>query len=123
MRWFRETFPVKKPQEPLKPETKEPSLRVLATLGDGTPVEMFDQAIRGTLPADVDWSIATPSGWTLAHEAARYGQLPPDFDQWHLKDKDGLTVMRVLVGWMRERRASARSFRRNVRESLVERCG
>jgi hypothetical protein len=109
MRWIRKTFSVKKPREP---EAKEPSL-----------VEMFDQAMRGTLPADVDWSIATTSGWTLAHEAARHGKLPPDYDRWDLRDKDGLTVMMVLVGWMRERRASARNFRRNVRESLVERCG
>jgi hypothetical protein len=54
-------------------------------------------AKHGSLPSDFkDWSIANAHGWTIAHEAARYGHLPvfgPDaFNQWRLATRIGWTV-------------------------------
>ena len=50
------------------------------------------------LPADFDqWDLATPSGWTVAHEAAQWGCLPDGFDQWALVDDRGRTVASVAA--------------------------
>jgi hypothetical protein len=39
------------------------------------------------------WDIKSgPDEWTVAHEASMYGKFKPDFDQWWLADKDGWTV-------------------------------
>jgi hypothetical protein len=35
--------------------------------------------------------------WTVAHEAARKGWLPPGFDAWDLRDNEGVTVRDVFV--------------------------
>ena len=37
------------------------------------------------------------TGWTMAHEAARLGQLPNDFDLWGLADRKGTTVAHVAA--------------------------
>ena len=45
------------------------------------------------LPSDFKfWHAENSSYWSIAHEAARYGNLPLDFKQWSLADKEGWTV-------------------------------
>jgi hypothetical protein len=39
--------------------------------------------------------LARPDGWTVAHEAAKHGLLPPGFDRWDLADSKGKTVAQV----------------------------
>jgi hypothetical protein len=40
---------------------------------------------KGFLPDGFqDWTLADETGWTVAHEAAEHGCLPPDFDRWEL---------------------------------------
>jgi hypothetical protein len=39
--------------------------------------------------------LAYDNGWTVAHQAAHYGCLPPDFDWWDLTDKYGQTVAQI----------------------------
>ena len=55
-------------------------------------------ASYGQLPTDFDqWQIADKEGWTIAHEAAYFDHLPLDFDQWDLMDDHfGLTVSEVV---------------------------
>jgi hypothetical protein len=36
-------------------------------------------------------------GWTVAHEAAKFGHLPADFSQWELPDKHGDTVAYIAL--------------------------
>jgi hypothetical protein len=45
--------------------------------------------------------LANDNGWTVAHEAACYGYLPPDFDWWNLTDKDGQTVAQTAYEYNR----------------------
>ncbi len=49
---------------------------------------------HGRLPAGFSyWEICDlEDGYTVAHVAARRGDLPPDFDRWGLADDDGWTV-------------------------------
>ena len=45
---------------------------------------------------EIDWAeVVGPNGRTKAHEAAKNGSLPPDFDQWNLSDDNGKTVRDV----------------------------
>lgn len=47
----------------------------------------------GGLPKHfTQWGMATESGWSLAHEAARTGKLPANFSRWELADNTGWTV-------------------------------
>jgi thioester reductase-like protein len=39
--------------------------------------------------------LANDYGDTIAHIAAKYNHLPPDFDQWELTNKEGKTVVRI----------------------------
>lgn len=42
------------------------------------------------------WDLADENGWTLAHQAAKYGHLPvSDFHEWNLTDKNGVSVRDV----------------------------
>jgi hypothetical protein len=43
------------------------------------------------------WTLAVDMGWTVAHEAATWGMLPRDFNQWSLTDYNGVTVARVAI--------------------------
>ena len=38
------------------------------------------------------WWLADRDGWTVAHEAVRFGHLPSGFDQWERADFKGWTV-------------------------------
>jgi hypothetical protein len=50
-------------------------------------------ARSGDLPADFDqWGLANKNGWTVAHTAALHGHLPDNFDQWELANENGWTV-------------------------------
>jgi hypothetical protein len=42
-----------------------------------------------------NWAWADQSGRTVAHEAAKYGHLPPDFDRWEFALPNGWTVAHV----------------------------
>jgi hypothetical protein len=50
-------------------------------------------------PADFDlWGLSyEPSGWTLAHTAAKHGGLPDGFNQWDLCSKYGLMVAHIAA--------------------------
>jgi hypothetical protein len=46
------------------------------------------------------WSIARAwSGWTVAHELAAYQKMPEGFDQWDLVSLSGVTVAHVAARW------------------------
>lgn len=49
----------------------------------------------------VDWSVVVEasSGETRAHVAARDGELPPDFDQWDLRDAEGRAVAHIAAAY------------------------
>jgi hypothetical protein len=59
-------------------------------------------AETGAFPADFDqWGLADKNGWTLAHDAAAYGQLPVlgpvGFSMWDMSNNAGWTVAHVVV--------------------------
>lgn len=56
--------------------------------------QLFEMAGRGAMPEDfTEWDLATPQGWTLAHEAVANGwPLPDGFRQWSLADNAGWSV-------------------------------
>jgi hypothetical protein len=39
--------------------------------------------------------LTNDKGWTVAHEAAIWGYLPPDFDWWDLTDKYDRMVVQI----------------------------
>jgi hypothetical protein len=43
--------------------------------------------------------LANDGGWTVAHEAAHYNNLPPNFNQWDLVDKNGQTVAQIAYDY------------------------
>jgi hypothetical protein len=52
-----------------------------------------EAASVGMLPPDFTaWEVATPNGRTVAHVAARHGHLPPGFDQWSIAKPSGWTI-------------------------------
>lgn len=54
---------------------------------------LFKAAEAGILPPDFqDWDVRDPFGRTVAHQTALYGKLPAGFDQWLLVDDDGNSV-------------------------------
>ena len=55
-------------------------------------------AKRGELPIDfTDWHLANKNGFTVAHAAALYGRLPPTFTQWDFASQDGWTVAHLAA--------------------------
>jgi hypothetical protein len=40
--------------------------------------------------------LADNNGWTVAHEAANWGNLPEDFNRFDLEDNDGKTVRNAV---------------------------
>ncbi len=54
---------------------------------------------HGSLPCGFNWweICDLEDGYTVAHVAARRGDLPPDFDRWTLADDDGVTVAHVAA--------------------------
>jgi hypothetical protein len=86
-------------------EGVSPELRDLA-LKHGIPFGPVDEYISEMMellkeqempcPYYGHWVLADENGWTLAHQAAKYGHLPAiGFHEWSLKDKDGVTVRDV----------------------------
>jgi len=60
------------------------------------PFVMIFAARHGRLPAGFDrWELATPSGWSVAHEAIYYGHIPTDFDRWEIATPSGLSVAHI----------------------------
>jgi len=67
-----------------------------------TDPDYFEMARLGTLPADFDqwelleggdqWGTPNAGSWTIAHVAAKYGNLPDGFDQWEIADEYKWTV-------------------------------
>jgi ATP-dependent Lon protease len=56
-------------------------------------------AREGTLPPDFDqWSLADEDGWTVAHEAIKYRNLPTGFNRWDLLEKKGSPLARGQEG-------------------------
>ena len=52
------------------------------------------------VPEDLDpalWSLRGEHGVSLAHIAAKYSELPRDFEQWDLADESGWTVAHVAA--------------------------
>jgi len=41
------------------------------------------------------WDLSDWKGWSVAHEAVFWGNLPKYFDKWEIKDKKGKTVYEV----------------------------
>ena len=64
---------------------------------------LFKMAAKGTLPKDfTDWGKCDGGGWTVAHEAAAYSNLPKGFhkdypDVWKMKDTYGWPVSSVGI--------------------------
>jgi len=57
-----------------------------------------EAARKGHLPSDFDrWELTDKDGWTVAHVAARRGHLPPDYDRWEWADWTGWTVAHVAA--------------------------
>ena len=50
-----------------------------------------------------NWEICDSRKWSIAHEAALYGNLPKDFNQWELSDKNGQTVKDVFKSYNSKR--------------------
>ena len=85
---------------------------------DGVPAEMRDLALKHGIPfGSIDeyvgemmellkerkmpcpyyehWGLSDEHGWTLAHQAAKYGHLPEAGIFWNFKDNNGVTVREV----------------------------
>jgi hypothetical protein len=59
-------------------------------------------ARSGNLPEGFNqWDIATKYGLTVAHEAAAAGHLPAGFNLWGLADEAGVTVAHFAAAWGR----------------------
>jgi hypothetical protein len=74
--------------------------RVLAQADMDTSLVMglLMTAKRGELPIDfTDWHLANKNGFTVAHAAALYGRLPPTFTQWDFASQDGWTVAHLAA--------------------------
>lgn len=57
-----------------------------------------EAARKGKLPKNFDqWSVADKLGWSVAHEAAKYNTLPQDFNQWGIREKFGWTVAHCVA--------------------------
>ncbi|WP_419607609.1 ankyrin repeat domain-containing protein [Thiolapillus sp.] len=55
--------------------------------------KLFEQAVEGNLPPDFDqWGLKDDWGSSVAHVAAKHGHLPPEFDQWGIMNDEGWTV-------------------------------
>lgn len=53
----------------------------------------------GTLPPDFnDWDVKDEHGTPLAHFAAIHSLLPAGFDGWEIESDSGATTMRMLLG-------------------------
>ena len=63
--------------------------------------KLYAQARFGHLPPDFDqWELADGyKGRTVAHVAARWGCLPLDFSHWDLSDRNGRTVAQEAALW------------------------
>jgi hypothetical protein len=49
--------------------------------------EAHELALKDQLPADFnDWTLANKNGWIVAHVAACRGHLPADFKDWPLAE-------------------------------------
>jgi hypothetical protein len=58
----------------------------------------FVGARYGLLEPGFDaWGLADESGWSVAHEAALFGNLPEDFPHMEMADKKGVTVADALA--------------------------
>jgi hypothetical protein len=52
----------------------------------------------GCLPPDFNsWYLRDNRGWTVAHDAAYYNHLPSDFNQWDLANDGGWTVAHIAA--------------------------
>jgi hypothetical protein len=67
---------------------------IFAMCGESFP-QGFDQ-----------WGLTSNSGWSVAHIAARRGNLPADFDQWDLVSPDGETVRDIAEEYERNHKNS-----------------
>ena len=57
------------------------------------------QLTAGTLPPDFnDWGVKDENGTPLAHFAAIHSLLPAGFDGWEIESDNGATTMRMLLG-------------------------
>lgn len=62
--------------------------------------QAFEWAKRDEIPEDFqDWGLADKDGRTVAHEAASRGTLTASFDQWSLALPNGRTVAHVVAGY------------------------
>jgi len=69
-------------------------------VGMGGWTVAHEMAATGNLPPDFNqWSLVDETGRTAAHVAAEGGTLPSDFDQWALADENGWTVAHVAAWW------------------------
>jgi hypothetical protein len=55
------------------------------------------QATEGTLPADFEYWDLESDGWTVAHSAAFWGNIPHSFDRWGLRNQAGVSVLRHFL--------------------------
>lgn len=63
----------------------------------GARYGLIEEGFRG-------WGIADETGWTVAHEAALFGNLPEDFEHMEMADKKGTTVADALAEGKRNAR-------------------
>lgn len=76
--------------KPASQPTGAKSLEELETL--------MEMAKTGTLPDGFDrWSLATDTGWSIAHQAAASSKLPDGFDQWEIVTCTGTSVAHVAA--------------------------
>lgn len=48
---------------------------------------------------NVDFTLKNDRGWSLAHTAAGYMNLPKDFPHWDVKNDDGLPAACIAIEW------------------------
>lgn len=81
---------------------------------------LFFAARYDLLPIDfVDWNYKDESGWTVAHEAALFGNLPKDFENMHWEDNNGISVAEALEQGVQNEKMSNEISSLKIQKSII----
>lgn len=106
---FREAFEAEglENAEGVSPDLRELALKHGIPFGNAAEYlpEMMGLLKEGPMPCRAYdlWDLADDNGWTMAHQAAKYGHLPEQyFFGWNLRDNNGVSVREVADEFTRK---------------------